>query len=99
MMDRNPPAMLARPLTPIHAPMPFGDEDIDWAAFPTLVLVEGPAGLLKSHFLDELVGALNERLNVLRCAHGAGGDGRVLTRFVLKYTLTAQPEPSGAHEL
>ena len=24
---------------------------------------------------------------------------RVLTRFVLKYTLTAQPEPSGAHEL
>ena len=23
----------------------------------------------------------------------------VLTRFVLKYTLTAQPEPSGAHEL
>ena len=24
---------------------------------------------------------------------------RVLTRFVLKYTLTAQPEPSGADEL
>ena len=26
-------------------------------------------------------------------------DTRVLTRFVFKYTLTAQPEPSGAHEL
>ena len=23
MMDRNPPPMLACPLTPIHAPMPF----------------------------------------------------------------------------
>ena len=28
-----------------------------------------------------------------------GPEERVLTRFVLKYTLTAQPEPSVAHEL
>ena len=49
----------------------FVDEDIDGAASPTLVLVEGPAGLLEPHFLDELVGALNERLNVFRCAHSA----------------------------
>ena len=39
----------------------FGDEDIEGPAFPTLVLVEGPVGLLKPHFLDKLVGALNER--------------------------------------
>ena len=26
--------------------------------------MEGPAGLLKAYFLDELVGALNKRLNI-----------------------------------
>ena len=55
-------------------------EDIDRAAFPTLVLVEGPPGLLKAHFLDELVGALNEGLNVFRCMDGAGHDGLLCAR-------------------
>ena len=52
----------------------FVDEDIGRSAFPTLVLVKGPAGLLKAHFLDELVGALNERFNALRGANGASSD-------------------------
>ena len=35
-----------------------------------------------------------------RITQGGGGTGlhRVPTTFVLKYTLTAQPEPSGGHE-
>ena len=58
----------------------FVDEDIDWTAFPTIVLVEGPPGLLKAHFLDELVGALNEGLDILLCAHGTGNDGLIRAR-------------------
>ena len=52
----------------------FGDENIKLAAVPTLVLVKGPACLIKALFLDILVGALNERLNVLRGSHGTGHD-------------------------
>ena len=52
----------------------FGDEHIDRAAFPTLVFVEGAAGLLQTHFLGVLVGALHERLDVLCRAHGPGAD-------------------------
>ena len=48
--------------------------------FSTLVLVKGPAGLLKAHFLDELVGALNERFNALRGANGASSDGVIRAR-------------------
>ena len=47
---------------------------------PARVLVKGPAGLLKAHVLDELVGALNEYPSVLRCANGAGGDGAIRAR-------------------
>ena len=58
----------------------FVDEDIGRAAFPTLVLVEGPAGLFKPHFLDILIGALNERFNAFRGANGASGDGVIRAR-------------------
>ena len=58
----------------------FVDEDIGRAAFPTLVFVKGPAGLLKAHFLDELVGALNERFNAFRGANGTSGDGVIRAR-------------------
>ena len=33
-----------------------------------------------------------------RAGEGRAEESRVLTRFVLKYTLRAQAEPSGAHE-
>ena len=43
MMDRNPPPMLACPLTPIHAPMPLGTGTcIDSASF--LMLAPWPIG-------------------------------------------------------
>ena len=58
----------------------FGNGNIGWAASPPRVLVEGPAGRLKAHFLNELIGALNEGLNVLCCADGAGHDGLIRTR-------------------
>ena len=58
----------------------FNHEYVGWAAFPTLVLVKGPAGLLKAHFLDELIGALNERFNAFRGANGASGDGVIRAR-------------------
>ena len=58
----------------------FVDEDIGWAASPTLVRMEGPAGLLKAYFLDELVGALNKRLNIPRCEQSAGVDGVIRAR-------------------
>ena len=58
----------------------FVDEDIDRAVSPTRVFVEGPPGRRKAHFLDELVGALNEGLNILLCAHGTGNDGLIRTR-------------------
>ena len=47
---------------------------------PARGLVKGPLGLLEADLLDELVGALNERLNVLRCAHRAGDDGAIRAR-------------------
>ncbi len=53
----------------------FGDGDIGWSASPPRVLVERPPGLGKPHVLNVLVGALNERLNILRRAHRAGNDG------------------------
>ena len=55
-------------------------EDIDRTAFPTFVLVEGPPGLRKAHFLDEFVGALDEGLDILLCAHSAGHDGLIRAR-------------------
>ena len=58
----------------------FRNENIDRAAFPTCILVEGPPGLSKAHFLDVLVGALNEGLDILLCAHGAGNDGFICAR-------------------
>ena len=61
-------------------------EDIDRAAFPTLVLVEGLPGLLKAHLLDELVGALNQGLDILLCAHGTGDDGLIRARQSLIIT-------------
>ena len=68
----------------------FGDEDIDWAALPTRILVEGPAGLLQTFLLGELVGALNENSNVFLCAHGTGDDGAVLTSRRLAAFLCAE---------
>ena len=47
---------------------------------PTRVFVEGLPGLHNAHFLDELVGALNEGLDILLCAHGTGDDGLIRTR-------------------
>ena len=41
---------------------------------------ERPGGPPQTPFLDKLVGALNERLNVLRRADGAGGDGLLCAR-------------------
>ena len=58
----------------------FVDEDIGRAAFPTLVLVEGPPGLLGPDLPDEFVGALNERFNAFRGANGASGDGVIRAR-------------------
>ena len=58
----------------------FVDEDIDRAVSPTRVFVEGLPGRRKAHFLDELVGALNEGLDILLCAHGTGNDGLIRTR-------------------
>ena len=68
----------------------FGDGDIDRAASPTLVLVESPPGLLKAHFLDELVGTLNERLDILPCVHGTGNDGFVGARQRFGATLRTE---------
>ena len=58
----------------------FGDENIDLAASPARLLVKGSPGLFKPHFLDELVGALNERFNAFRGANGASGDGVIRAR-------------------
>ena len=55
----------------------LGDEDIGRAALPSFVLVEGPAGLLEAHLLDELIGALSQGLGVLRRPDGAGHDRAV----------------------
>ena len=55
----------------------FGHKDIDWTASPSLVFVEGAVGLIKTHFVNELIGALNERLDVRWRAQGAGTDGVV----------------------
>ena len=52
--------------------IPESVDRTEWSASPTFVLVEGPPGLLKAHFLDKLVGALNEGLNILRCTHTSG---------------------------
>ena len=73
----------------------FGNGNIGWAASPPRVLVEGPAGRLKAHFLDELVGALNERLNILLCAHSAGHDGLIRTRERFLGTKTRRGKQEG----
>ena len=57
----------------------FVDKDVERTASPTLVFVEGSPGFFKAHFLDVLVGALNECLNVRCRAHGLGADGTIRT--------------------
>ena len=75
----------------------FVDEDIDGADPPTLVFVEGPARFFKPYFLDELVSALNKRLNVIRCTHSAGSDGAVRTRQRFN-TILGTENRRGSHE-
>ena len=60
--------------------------------------MEGPVGLLKAYVLDELVGALNERLNVLRCAYSAGGDGAIRTRQRFAASLGNESRLGGAQQ-
>ena len=75
----------------------IGDDDVDFGASPAGILMERPPGFLEAHFLDVLVGTLNERLNVLHGPDRVGHDGLVRTgqRFSINISQDGELENQG----